>query len=141
MRRHLRDRLGAAVVDHDVAVRRIVGIGPHQRLELGLQSRLLGRIQRRVGDAEFLARAQFQHRLGLAVQPVRGPVRRDQRTMAPDGPQLLAADALPYPATLLDVGAGVEHITALGDHALRDGRRLHVDVPAHPQQYAETGEH
>ena len=141
VRRYLGDRQRAAFAEQQVAAGRIVGVGAHERLELGLLRGLSGRIERGIDHAVVGAAAEVEHGFGLAVQPVRGPVGRDQRAMAPDRAQLLPADALPDAAAFLDVRARVDDVAAVADHALGDGWRLQVDVPPHPEQYAETGEH
>src|SRR5262245_4745699 len=74
------------------------------------------------------------------MQPIRGPVRCDQRTVTPDRSELLAADALPDLAAGLDVLARKHELAGLRDDGLRHRWRMAEDFAAHPQQHAKAYE-
>ena len=137
---HHADRLRTHVADHDLVLRRIEGVGANQRLDRGLEPGLLAFVEAGVGLAGRVARLQFQHRLGFAMQPVGRPVGGDQGAVTPDGAQLLAADALPDLLAFLDVVPGVQHLAAAGDDAC-GYRWLGLDqFRAKPQHDGETGD-
>ena len=135
------DRGGAVGVDGDRAGGRVVGIRPQQVLHAPCVGGLGGRVQLLVAvHAVFALRPPVEDRLGLAVQPVRAPVRGDVAAVAPDRAQLLAADRLPHLAAGLDVLAGVDHAAVGADHPFGHRWRLAVDLAADPQQGGERGD-
>jgi hypothetical protein len=139
VRGHRVHRLRPQGGDGDRLACGIEGVGAQFRLYLRLHRSLSAGIEHVEANAVLGACVQFQHRHRLAVQPIRGPIRRHQRAVAPDRPQLLAADALPHLAATFDVGAGVQHRSIRAHHLLRHRRRLAMNLPAHPQQHTEPG--
>ena len=138
VRGDLLHRRGAVGVDGDGAGGRVPGIGPYQRLHARGIGRLGRGVQRLVAVNAVLARGpQVEDGLGLAVQPVRAPVRGDIAAVAPDRAQLLATDGLPDLAPGLDVLAGIDHPPVGGDHLLGHGRGLAVDFASDPEQDGE----
>jgi anaerobic nitric oxide reductase transcription regulator len=68
----------------------------------------------------LLGRQDVKQGYGLAVKPVRRPIRRLVGTVAPDGSDLLPAHALPDPLPAQDVVLGHELRAAFGHHTLGD---------------------
>jgi hypothetical protein len=109
---------------------RVVGVGA-ELAPKGAEERVVLYGLELVGRAPVLRlRPDVEQGLGLAVQPVRRPVRRLVRAVAPDRADLLTAEALPDLLAVEDGVARGEELAARGHHALGDGRRLPVDLAA-----------
>jgi hypothetical protein len=85
--------------------------------------------------AEVVRAPCAEQGLGLHVEPLRRPVRSLVGAVAPDGPDLLAADALPDLLTVEDLGLGHQEPSVLGLHASRQRRRLAVDLSSEEAEH------
>ena len=75
------------------------------------------------------------------MQPVRRPIGRHVRSVAPDGANLLAADRLPNALSVLN-GSSVEQNRRASDGNLRrDRRRAVEDLDSHSAQHGERDGH
>src|SRR5690606_27912410 len=111
--------------------RGVVRVAAHPRLETAAKRRLLLLGEIRVARGAGLALGPgVEHCGGLAMQPIRAPVRRDVAAVAPDRPELQAAEGLPYLSPALDFARREDHAAVGRDDPLRDGRRLPIDLAA-----------
>jgi hypothetical protein len=93
MRRHYGDGGRAVCIQRHRVGRRVVRILTQARLEPAAQRCLLLRIEGSVAlGAVFLAGPAVEDRGGFPMQPVGTPVRRDVGAVAPDRPELHAAE-------------------------------------------------
>src|SRR5690606_1926360 len=88
------DRERTLVGNTQRAGRGVQRVGADLVPELGLERVLLALRQVIPCDAVLAQRTAFQPCHRFAMQPVRAPVRRDERAMAPYGAELLATHAL-----------------------------------------------
>ena len=135
VRRDVGDGHRALVVDHHRPRGGVVGVRAHHGFQAGREGGLFRGAQGGIAGRLVVApRPLVEDVHGLAVQPVRGPVRRHVAAVAPDRAQLLAARGLPDLAAGFDVGAGEHHLAAAGDHLLGHRRHFPMDLAADPQQ-------
>ncbi|MPM33623.1 hypothetical protein SDC9_80200 [bioreactor metagenome] len=129
--------LGPQMVDGDGVGRRVVRVGADVGLETGLQCGLSLGVEGVVRGRPLLPGVLVEDVGQLAVQRVGRPVRRDVRTVTPDGADLLAADGLPDPLALGDVRAGHQDGAVGVDHLRGDRGLADPDLVAEEQQHGE----
>src|SRR5579871_562071 len=131
------DGLGAERGNHKIAVRGIVGIGADFLTQPRLQGRLRFRIQLLVRPLVFVLRPMLKHPDRFAMQPIRRPVRGDISAVTPDAANLLTTERLPDILAFADLLGREQEVTLLSDNALRNGRRLPINVGT---EVTENGE-
>jgi len=136
VRRRAGDRLGPVRGNGQRARRRIVGVLAHGLGEAGLERAALRRIERVELRSVLALRPDLEQGLGLAVQPVRGPVGCLVGAVPPDRTELLSPRRLPDLLAVEDLLLRHEEGAVLGHDPLWDRRRLPVDLPSEePEQH------
>ena len=89
----------------------------------------------------FTPRVHIEQSESLTMEPVSGPVRGLVGAVAPDGANLLPADALPHLLAEQDgVLGGNRCARAPGHDAIGDGGRLAVHLAPEEAEHAERAE-
>ncbi len=137
VRRHHFDGTGAFIGNDERVGLGIVGVGAQAGPHLGLEPGLVVLGQFVVVLAVLCQGALVQDRKRFLVQPFGRPVRCQQCAVAPDGTDLLAAEALPDHTSGFEIFLGEDDLTAFSDDFRWKRRCLLVDLATHPQHDGE----
>jgi len=133
---HLGDRRRALRRHRDGVRSGVIRVAAKLVLHDRLDRSLLRERKRRVRNAVHRLGAEAAVRSRFAMQPVRGPVRRDVASMAPHGAELLAAGGEPRALAFLDLRRREDRLSRSRLH-VGNRRRGHIDLAPDPSERGE----